>query len=1046
MPPTDEPTPGREPSDEARHPFTYRGPTASAVEPTDDLEDERRRNDAVLRWAVILIAGVFAAATVADTAILVHVAVGRHLATHGVLPPANDALSATASVLERPWTNLGWGFDLVAAGVQAVGGATGLTVLAVVGAVAVAVLLFAGRRGTVSSWWASLAVALAVVAASPQFVARPTVVTLLGLAATLVLLARELRTGGGRWGLWPLVPLFVVWSNLDPRMFLGLAALLLFGVGELIGSLFDQPGFDDGERRRHFWFATGGTVAATLVNPFGWKAPLGAWLLYGRVDPAFREYYAGHEGWPGSEHQPLFAAGGSVWNDPPLLAALVLGAAALVTLVLNRRRVCGGDLLLWAGFCGFGLVAVREWPPAAVVFAAVAIRNAEDWYRETFRLRTSRGRGDLLFARGGRAATVLAFVALAVLWFAGRIDLGDGRRPGFGLDRGLANRLASLAVLTADEHDDRVFNFHARQGDLLLYVGRKPFLDGRLELFAGDGDDDLIDLHDDLRHALREQDHDDPRAGKRDVWQAAFDRFGITHVMPRLLPPVPDYRTYFDLLTSPDWRLTKLDAAGAVFYRSDAADPALDAYVAGHRPRFVERAFREPSDPPTESPTWPRPESWSDRWSRSGEPSNELIRAGHFVEHLEHNSSGSLRLDPGVAVALAHLAIRDLQASLARDPQSVDAHVLLGRTYEHLGLWEMRLSQASGVSMRPERRFYQAIESYGAALAVAPDDRLTHLRLVELYGALGKADLIRRSLEYVDEGDPAVSEDVNLAAAREKARQGIAKRIAGVAGRCREALDAKEPRLRVAQFAWQNGCTLHALELLDADPQLLATDPNAVKFRAMLLLEAARPEEAYQTLASIEQVASQAGLVGWREPFAYANLALPDYAAAARLWREDAAEVSESQLRAAAEAAPLTGLTSRFPDAQTAILGGVLMMAPPQIAANEFDAALCDLEAGRTEQAAKAFARLLDRHRFTPTAPLTAFYLSRMRPDLLPTTDAEQPAPDRFAAVDTALGEAAAARRIKSIGPVEALRPRPEPTPERPADRDAGQEPVRRGS
>ncbi|MFT5322694.1 MAG: hypothetical protein ACI8P0_000535, partial [Planctomycetaceae bacterium] len=74
------------------------------------VEDEAIRGDFMLRWAVILLAFLLGCRHITDTVTLVRIRTGEHLASNGILPPANDVFSYTAS--ERPWVNLGWLFDL----------------------------------------------------------------------------------------------------------------------------------------------------------------------------------------------------------------------------------------------------------------------------------------------------------------------------------------------------------------------------------------------------------------------------------------------------------------------------------------------------------------------------------------------------------------------------------------------------------------------------------------------------------------------------------------------------------------------------------------------------------------------------------------------------------------------------------------------------------------------------------------------------------------------------------------------------------------------
>ncbi len=63
------------------------------------VEDEAIRGDFVLRWSVVLMAFLFGATCIAESATLVHVASGRYLWSHGVWPPANDYLPTPPSTV-----------------------------------------------------------------------------------------------------------------------------------------------------------------------------------------------------------------------------------------------------------------------------------------------------------------------------------------------------------------------------------------------------------------------------------------------------------------------------------------------------------------------------------------------------------------------------------------------------------------------------------------------------------------------------------------------------------------------------------------------------------------------------------------------------------------------------------------------------------------------------------------------------------------------------------------------------------------------------------
>lgn len=1019
--PADQPNPH---PPEPRHPFTYRAPAErddDAADPPRDPVEETRRNDGVLLIAALLMGVLFAWTTISDPRTLVHLKTGEYLAGHGFFPPATDVFSATAG--DQPWINLGWLADVFLSGLHALGGMTALTVLQAVGTVAALLLILACHRRGVSTWWASLVLVLAGVAMMPNFQAQPALFTLLGLALTLWLLSRYRREIDDR-ALWWLIPLFAVWANLDPRMFLGLAVLLLYGLGEILGTALGRPGFEDSPRRSRYWLAVGGSVLASLVNPFTWRAPLAAIDLYGRIDPAFRQHYAEVPSWRTLCHTRVFDQPVERWLDTALLASLLIGVVALVTLLLNRRRTDPGDASLWVGFTAFGVLAGREWPAAAVVFAVLAIRNAEEWYVHSFRQSPSTERGELLFARGGRVLTVLAFFALAALWLTGRVIPDDGRRPGRGLDPALANQLESLSQVLANAYDAKVFNYQAGQGDQLIWLGYRPFIDHRLGLYAVPGPDgapNLITLHDHVRRALRVPDSNDPRTAKPEVWRAVLGKYDIVQALPRLTFPRPAYGAYFDLIGQQSWRLAQLGAAAALFYHVEPTDTALIRHLEKHGLNLSRMAFRDVEPLPEFPPLWPEPPGWTMKLSRPDPVPNPLARAQHCAQHFERIKAGKLQLAQPVAIALAYIGIRDCYRVLATDPQNVHAYQCLGQLFQMLYVNEQQL-----VDVPLLRRVYQAIDAYGQALRIDPNNPSIYENLVGIYLGLNRIDLARQARDryealagkkFPDPADPAAAE--RIPATWKK----IDAAIAQVAKQADEALKNEQPPLEVAAFAWRNGCTVLALKILAHNPELLENNPGAVLLKAKCLLESAQPKEAYELLMSIEQSVPQTGIRGWREPLALASLAIPDFERAGQLFRAEAHDALVAQLLTAMQAIPIGGQTAGFPLMQTTQIRNAMSVASQDIANHKLNAALCALDAGDIPMAEAELAELLKDYPLTLFTTITGFYLGQIRNE--PSTiDLGAPAmDDDFARIEDKLDDQWILDRLEAAGPAVAPKP-----------------------
>src|SRR5262249_50748772 len=145
----------------------------------------------------------------------------------------------------------------------------------------------------IPTWWGSICGAAALLGCHLRIAADPILITYLGLALLLALL-HQWRTGASEARqsklLWLLVPLIVIWSNLDPRAWLGLALLALFPAGDSLGAWLKSSTALTAAARRELWIVFGVCVAATMIHPFGWKSLAAPWHTYAVEYPAFRDY------------------------------------------------------------------------------------------------------------------------------------------------------------------------------------------------------------------------------------------------------------------------------------------------------------------------------------------------------------------------------------------------------------------------------------------------------------------------------------------------------------------------------------------------------------------------------------------------------------------------------------------------------------------------------------------------------------------------------------------------------------------------------------
>jgi tetratricopeptide (TPR) repeat protein len=979
------------------------------------VEDEAIRADFMLRWAVVLLAFLLGCTEIAESATLVHVKTGQYVAGHGFWPPANDVFSYTAA--DRPWINLSWGFDLVLAGVFAVLGAVGLSFFKALLAAATFGFVMHTSRPGVSTWWGAVCGALALLVCYPQFTALPESITLLGLAVTLWILHTAEADGQSRLR-WALVPIFLLWSNFDNRMFLGLALLVLYALGETLAARWGRPIHTGRSGRRQplensetpgtLWLVAAACFAAALLNPWGWHSLTAPVRLYGLEYPTWQLYHGTNPSTADLQFFPMASA--TYWQNIShhTIAGLLLGAATVVTFLLNFRQLKPAHLLVFLGFAGFALAGSHELAAAALVCCVLANLNAQAWYQANFRQTYSVETSELLFSRGGRAATVLAFFGLAFLAVSGRLEGPDGRRAGYGFHFALQSNIDGLREQLVDAYDPRPFNFVLEQGDLLIWLDRQAFVDNRVALYAG-GQPSLIELHRTTRSALRR-----PPAGTEGsartaaaqvatgssgaeaddshVWKETFDRFEVTHVLPRLSGQNPDYVTCFDLLRSPDWHLAGFGPVTALFYRTDTGDAQLKKYLEQHRYNFMRRAYKEEAEPPGPRPDWPRPRSFYQKYLSLPEHRTPLPvqEARHYAFLF---SRGSMPFSLGSA--LAHLAIRKANEGLVTHPDNALAFQILGDAYSYLGMVESQVSQLEGSNHPNWLRFYQTLHAYNQALIIEPDEPILHLKLFQTYERVQKWELAQRSLRHYDRltmsREDLGSDELELRRQLSQLQRQLSEMVKPVVQQIDAQLSGTPDRYQLAQTAYQNGCGLKALRVLEDDPETMRVNPLAQRLYAILLMEAGRAEDAADTMGRLEGVAQQIGMPGWRSPAALASLAFADYERAIDLWTEEAQSQESAQLEALLHTLPFIQPPSllmkhtrdAWPVQQVASVFSALYDAPAQAAALHYNAASIYLEQGRVKDAADAFHKVLELEEASPLRPLVRHYLFELTDEVI---------------------------------------------------------------
>lgn len=176
---------------------------------------------------------VLALAPVSDVDFFWHLAVGRHVATHGALPGKN-LWSFTAP--DHPFEATAWLFDVCIYGLHQAFGVAGVQVaVALVLGGAFALVFLTARRRLAPFPLALMLTLLAALASQSRLTQRPQAVTYLFLA-----LAGWLVAVGGKWR-WALIPLIAVWSNFHAGCVFGAGLVGLVALSHTVERFRGKP-------------------------------------------------------------------------------------------------------------------------------------------------------------------------------------------------------------------------------------------------------------------------------------------------------------------------------------------------------------------------------------------------------------------------------------------------------------------------------------------------------------------------------------------------------------------------------------------------------------------------------------------------------------------------------------------------------------------------------------------------------------------------------------------------------------------------------------
>lgn len=661
------------------------------------------RFQAWLRWmtfaALMLLALVLLTHRVFNSDIWWHVKTGeRILDGDGI--PRTDPYSYTA--LGNEWTDMHWGFQVLAALAWRFAGGVGLNLLLY--ACAGAALLITARNQYDRRYWSLTAVMmlLLLLGANTRFLVRPETLTFVFLSLTVAILMHHRESRGGRW-LWALPPLVVLWANVQGLFVLALVLVALTVVAEVLLRTWpsrlrwEGPGPLPPAEALRLGVVGGLCVVAALVTPYTWRGLLFPFTLFTRVgggQNVFSEVIA--------EFQPTYQ--GNI--TAPTYAAGIALILLLAVLVANLRSQPKGELLWIFAFVFLGLTARRNATVAMFVLTPVVVGGATALIRRAER----RALWDLPGLRSWVQAGLGVAVTLVALWHVPRIMrdryyVDDRRAERFGL--GIADDIFPGAAFD-------FIRLHDLPGPLFnsMYIGgfaiyefapeyRLVSLDSRLE------------VHTAATIARYVAAAENPRALQGLLRQLDARTAVITHNSQDV------GRLFASFLQLPDWHLVYYDACGAVFGRTDAV------LARGVRPvRFPvpREALPEPVSAGVDFRTPP--------WARAVEGAVDRLHLGPRFPAAVFNL-GNLYTQVG----RPDLAEPLFEAGVAQYPAAATGWYNLGVARQAVG--ELPLAEAA----------------YERAVALRPDFASAWVNLGQLADLRGDRTAARRAYERAVRAD-----------------------------------------------------------------------------------------------------------------------------------------------------------------------------------------------------------------------------------------------------------------------------------------------------
>ncbi len=666
---------------------------------------------------------------------------------------------------------------------------------------------------------------------------------------------------GRTWPLFGLVPLFLIWANVDESFLFGLLIFAAAAIGHAFMRkpvAFKKPKEDEPETpwvcpKRALIFL-GICAAICLVNP-------SIHLAYGAAVASLVPTLGWVSGPAIQEQLSYFGKTASSDPNSSFLETsgffLITAGLGVISFIVNQKNFKLDRFLVFVVAAGLWAITIRQQPFFAIAMVAILTLNGQEWYHGLVGTEGRLGSGWAVFSTGGRAITLLAFAAAITLKLLNAGISDQAPQFGFGFDPDNFPFESAQAIADAPL-EGNVFNTRLPHGDALIWRAspkRKTFIDSRRHLFTND----TIQKFETLQRALRDNDVPTTRQ--------LLKEHNISAVM---LSIENSPRTYTALLAGKQWIPFYDDGAVAMFGQPEA--PANDlAYFQKNRLDADNLVYKNPRLAPSNE-TLPSFTSDLDK-----------IYKDRTISHSQSHSSAAMRWTRPLDVSPETpylsspsqliMAVRELREGLLIKPNDWRAYTLLAEVYGRLLTEESALiagyplttnNIAAINSAQPQlallgTRVRQVITTLNYAIMTTPppstaDDfkalAALNMKLANYYYLMGCIDLFRdriaAALENLSMVKDAPTETVqNLT----KQLMETNNQLSELSARLMNLpVDASSGPLQKADIAQRNGAVGMAIQALDEAKE---AGMNGVKPTLVdLLTMTGQPEKAMSVWTS----------------------------------------------------------------------------------------------------------------------------------------------------------------------------------------------------